>query len=434
MKTLASLLMVAVLLSVSFAADDVIVVETIGRGLERNEAIKDAIYLAVGQAKGIVVNSDEYDFDFFSASVDVDRQGTKKTAGVDVVNVENTGTSYKNKISGVVKTYEVLEEKELDDGTYEVKLKVYVYDYTPLDQSDKIKVAVMAVNVNKRSYVFGNTNIPGQEVSNLLTNKLANALTQTNKFAVIDRQHMDKFAREQRILLSDSASLAEKAKIGKMLGADYMLIAEVTDFELIKKTITEKATNHTRTEYEANFGLSYKMISPPTSQVKLADELFLSLENKDIRKFTKYWQPERWDYTDIKNGLFSQVAKQTIEVILERLYPAKIASVQKPDIVIINQGGKTIIQGGLYQVFIQGKEIIDSDTGLSLGQIETPIATIEVNKVLANISYAQVIAGDLSKITEGLVCRAVKEEKYEPAGAKSDVIKTRSGGVKLPFD
>ena len=111
MKTLASLLLVAVLLSVAFAADDVIVVETVGRGLERNEAIKDAIYLAVGQAKGIVVNSDEYDFDFFSASVDVDRQGTKKTAGVDVVDVESTGTSYKNKISGVVKTYEVLEEK-----------------------------------------------------------------------------------------------------------------------------------------------------------------------------------------------------------------------------------------------------------------------------------------------------------------------------------
>jgi len=433
MKTLISFFIVAVLLSTAFAADDVIVVTTKGRGLERNEAIKDAIYLAVGKAKGIIVTSDEYEFDFFLNSLDIDRQGTKRTIDVDAVSLETTGTSYKNKISGIVKTYEVLEEKELDDGTYEVKLKVSVYDYTPLDQTKKVKVAVTPVGSRLKSYIFGETRLGGRDVSFLLSKKLATALTQTNKFTALDRLFEHEFDKEKEIIQEDG-SFEEKARLYEVLGADYMLVAEITDLKLQKKYVTYEVTHNTEVEYELIFTVSYSLISPVTRQIKYADDIMMVLERSELKQFTRHWQPERWDYKQIQQGVFAKMAKDIIADIIDYVYPVRIASIQSNNTLILNQAGKIVTVGQKYNVYSQGKNIVDSDTGLSLGNVENSIAMVLVEKVQNKIARAKVIKGNIADISVGLVCRAVKEEKYEPAGAKSDVIKTRSGGVKLPFD
>jgi len=433
MKTLASLLLVTVLFSVAFAADDVIVVETIGRGLERNEAVKDAIYLAVGKAKGIIVTSDEYEFDFFLSSLDIDRQDTKRTIDVDAVSLKTTGTSYKNKISGIVKTYEVLEEKELDDGTYEVKLKVSVYDYTPLDQTKKVKVAVTPVGSRLKSYIFGETKLKGLDVSFLLSKKLATALTQTNKFTALDRLFEREFDKEKEIIQQDG-SFEEKARLYEVLGADYMLVAEITDLKLQKKHVTYKATQNTKVEYELMFSVSYSLISPVTRQIKYADDIMMVLERSELKQFTRHWQPERWDYKQIQQGVFAKMAKDIVADIIDYMYPVRIASIQSNNTLILNQAGKAVTKGQKYNVFSQGQNIIDVDTDLSLGNVENRIATVQVFKVQGNLSHAKIIKGDIADISVGLVCRQVKSIKREPKGAKRQVIRTRSGGVKLPFD
>jgi hypothetical protein len=86
------------------------------------------------------------------------------------------------------------------------------------------------------------------------------------------------------------------------------------------------------------------------------------------------------------------------------------------------------------EVFKPGKEIIDSDTKESLGTVETHVAIIEVQKVTQTMSYATVIEGDISKISKDLVCRVIKTKKPEIPGSKSNIKRTESGGVVLPFD
>jgi hypothetical protein len=47
---------------------------------------------------------------------------------------------------------------------------------------------------------------------------------------------------------------------------------------------------------------------------------------------------------------------------------------------------------------------------------------------------AKVVAGDGSKVSMGSVCRIREEKRNLGVGMKPDVIRTKTGGVKLPFD
>ena len=90
--------------------------------------------------------------------------------------------------------------------------------------------------------------------------------------------------------------------------------------------------------------------------------------------------------------------------------------------------------GMVLDVFTKGKEIIDSDTGQSLGTTESKVAAIEIQRVANNLSYAKLIEGTQDKISEGLVCRVREIEKPEVTRPKSGITRTESGGIILPFD
>ena len=49
----------------------------------------------------------------------------------------------------------------------------------------------------------------------------------------------------------------------------------------------------------------------------------------------------------------------------------------------------------LFDVFTQGKEIIDSDTKESLGTTENRVAAIKIDKVSQKISYARLLLTEM---------------------------------------
>ena len=412
-----------------------IVLETKGQGVNREEAIKKALQQAVAQAKGVAISSRDADFIYRSATADIDKKDSGgKRVEFDAVSVETGGTAIRTDIAGLVKTYEVLDEKKIDDNTYEVTLKVWVYDYESPDKTARLGLAVMPIRTLTDSYRFGELAVSSFDVSRQFSQKLAAALTQTNKFSVLDREYIMEFAQERNILLSGDSSLEEQAKLGEVLSVDYMLVGTITEAGIERKQEWSPAIGHPISEYEADFNFEYRLLVGPTRQIKLAEVLDISLETDEVKKLVKEWEPKDLDYREMTDNFISKVANQVVETIIDRLYPIRIASIDKDGQVIINQGGTRISVGQLLGIFSQGKEIFDADTKESLGATEILIATIRIDKVLPKISYAKLIEGDLSKISEGLICRPKKIEEKAAEGRKSDIEKTPQGGVKLPFD
>jgi TolB-like protein len=433
MKTVCALFAITAVLCSLVFADDATLRQVQGQGPTRDEAIKNGLYQAVAQARGVKVGSGDYSFGYRSATADVDRTSTGKSIGFDAVSVQTAGTLNTTEIAGLVKTYEVIDEKKLSDNTWQVTLKVWVYDHQPVDKSARFRVAVMPIRTTVGSYIFAGLVMPADTLADKLSQKLTTALTQTNKFAVLDREHIQEYLHEQKVLFN-TAPIEEQARIGEALGADYMLVGTVTQAGLrIKNTATE-AIAHTFKEYDADFAFDYRLIVAPSRQVKFSDSVRLHLETDEVKKLVKKWEPSDLDYDELVDNLIAKIATEVVNKLSDRLYPPRIASIAPDGNVIIDQGGDRLLTGTLLEVFKPGQQITDSDTKESLGSTEILIATIRIDKVAPNMSYASVVSGDASKLSQGLVCRIKALPPQELEGAKSQEQRTPQGGVKLPFD
>lgn len=432
--SLIGLLVVVLVCPKAFSAPKTIVRETKGQGVTRERAIQSALYQAVAQAKGIAVSSGRYDFGFQSAGVGFDTQDTGRSINFDSVSVQAGGSTRLTDIAGWVKSYEVIDEQKIDDRNYEVTIKAWVYDYEDPEQTNRLKLAIMPIQTLYDSYPFGDYVPSGIEMSLKLSQQLSATITGTNKFAVLDREYIDEFARNRNILISDDSPIEEKARLGQVLGADYMLVGTISNARLQIKERSSRAIGRPIREYEVDYVFDYRLIVAPTRQVKLADTVNIALEEDQVRVLVKRWRPEDLDYREMVDNLTARVAKQVIDSIVDRLYPIRIASKQITGQLIINQGGKRISKGSVLDVYVQGEEIIDVDTNESLGLTESHIATIRIEKVTPTMSYARLIKGDLDKISVGLICRLKKVEFEMPERGKSNIKRTPQGGVKLPFD
>jgi curli biogenesis system outer membrane secretion channel CsgG len=410
--------------------------EVTGQGRNRDEAIKNALYRAIEQARGVKVGSGTYEFSYRGSSAGFgSQQPGQRSIDLDSMDFSTQGTVYTTEIGGLIKSYEVLDEKQVDPDTYQVKLNVAVYDYAARWQSQRVRVALMPVKTMQNTYQFLNSSISAEMLSTLFSQRLAAGLVQTNKFAVLDRESLRDFAAEKNVLFSLDAPLSEQAKLAETLGADYLLVGTITQasIERIQKNL--QAANYTTNEYTARLNFDYRLVDNATKQIVLASNAQKYLKNEDVRNLSDEQDPDKWNAAQIRDAFISIVVNDVIEAIINRVYPITIADVQPDDgVIILNQGGERMAAGMVLDVFKQGREVFDADTGESLGTTENRIATIEIKKVAPTMSYAAIVDGDLSQIYKGLVCRIREQKKSKVIKTKSDVIRSETGGVSLPFD
>ena len=415
--------------------NNAVIREVIGRGRNRDEAVKNALYRAVEQVRGVRVDSSNYEFGFRSSGVGVGDDGPgRRRIEFDSVDVATDGTVYTTEIGGLVRSYKVLDEKEIDQDTYEVTLQVAVYDYGARGQTGRVKIALMPAKTQQDNYAFLNQIISGDTLSSLFSQRLVAGLTQTNKFAVLDRESIVDLTREKEMLFSFDAPLGEQAKLAETLGADYLFVGTINQaqMELIERYL--KAANYTSRKFKARFNFDYRLVDSATKQVVLASTAQKYLEDEQVRELADEQNPTEWDSTQLRDAFISLVANDVIAAIIDRVYPISVAAIEGDDQIILNQGGRRMKTGMLLDVYTMGKEIFDNDTGESLGSIESHVATIEIQKVAYTMSMAKVVAGDVSKVPIGSVCRIQKQKRDLGVGMEPDIIRTKTGGVKLPFD
>ena len=135
--------------------NNVIVKEVVGHGTSTKEAIESALIIAVSQARGARIDSEKYRFAFHVAGAGFSTIGPgSMSIEMDSAALDSVGTVHTFDIAGLVKTYDILEQKEFNDGTHQVKLRVSVYDYAARETSKRVKLAMMPVKTTKNAYAF----------------------------------------------------------------------------------------------------------------------------------------------------------------------------------------------------------------------------------------------------------------------------------------
>jgi curli biogenesis system outer membrane secretion channel CsgG len=455
MKTIISLFLCAV--SIGFAAQHAVETNVKGQGATRDLAIQNALYQAVSQVQGVRVDSTMAPIRIDTTHIDIDRDPntSSKTAvggplssavsevnglitGVDSVEIttQTMGPLTLTEARGLIKSYEVVEEKQLSDAVYEVTLKVWVYDYQSPEDTRKVRVAIFPFDSTSAAHQFGDVTVSGQQLGAQFSQVLNSMLGRNPKFTLLDRDTQAAILKEKQILISNDAPIEEKVRLGEVLGTDYMVVGTIQQAEIVVTEKTSPIIGAKMRRFKAYMDVEYRVIVGPTRQVVSADQLRIKLEDDQVKALAEKWESDDIDYTELQNRLVALAASDIADLVSDTLYPIRVAAVQQDGTLIVNQGGNRFIEGDVIEVYQIEGDVIDPETGVSLGKEQVQLAAAKITKVLPRFSYAALMQGTVSDKLLGGVCRRVKPDfRLPPAPARpTNIQETESGGVKMPFD
>lgn len=238
--------------------------------------------------------------------------------------------------------------------------------------------------------------------TNALTNKLVTALVKTRKFDVVERQKMDRLLEEMELGESGIAEPKAAVKMGKVLGADYFLLGEISHFTVLTEWKPVPYTQKTSRILTARIVVDMRIVDTRTSKIVAADTARVSHVEKTLVPGRvpglHPLDPELRDL--VERELCEDLTLKTIDGI----YPIKVISDGEGSTVSLNRGeGGGLERGAVLNVYAQGEAMVDPDTGEVLGYDEEKLGVIRVTEVLARLSKAEVLEG--GPFPRGAVCR-----------------------------
>ncbi len=408
-----------------------------GVATTREQAIKKALHEAVGQVQGVLVTSGIATSAAGVGSVEVTHEEINKTIEMERISLRSQNTITLTMAEGLVKSYEVVDERKTDDGNYEVTVEVQVYDYQSPLATTKLSLAVSPFEVQNRGYVFGDITVSGAELTKQFSQRMTTLLRDSNRFDLLDRDYDKAFRDEINLIKSGDTDLEQKGRLKQLQGADYLLAGRIRRAEITTELKDIPTTGIRSEEYRGHFVGEVRLLVPATRQVAFSHEYRIKLETPEIKELADEWRRDERDFDQIKDAFLDMAARQIIEDVLNDVYPVRVALAEAGSI-ILDQGGERMKPDAIYEVFAEGKKIIDPQTQEVLGADEGKVAVLKIARILPKFSYAQILDGKAEDIKVGQVCRVQPgsmDLKIEVTGGrKSNIKHTPSGGVKMPFD
>jgi len=257
-----------------------------------------------------------------------------------------------------------------------------------------------------------------------IADKLNENLTQTRRFTMLDRAFNAETSAELSRLNLENASTGDMSRLQKLLVTDYMVTGTVKMYPS-PSTSYNKWTGVTTQNDGPFLEIAYRVILVPTTQLKWAGTIIVP------------YSACRGDSLDmvIASGM-SVAAQEVCHDIVNDIYPMRVTAKTTYELVL-NQGGKNVRMGEMFDVFRQGETIKDVASGETLGASEEKIATIQVTRVDSKMSYAVVVEGtSLDQVPVGAFVRRPKSllgAGIPPVGAISPVQVNPGGTVTAPW-
>lgn len=232
-------------------------------------------------------------------------------------------------------------------------------------------------------------------MSQALDGQLISALQQTRKFTLLARSDAD-------ALIEENAASGSTFDFGK---SDLTLVVTIDDFQDFIQTATFASIGKTATKRVIRFSAVAKIYE--TSTNRLVETANFQEQNLDTEEQLANAPSSGGQLSD---GLLVALTRRMSEQIAERVadvaYPARILA-KTGKIVTINRGdGTGIAAGQLWEVFALGEDLIDPDTGVSLGREEMSVGRVRIQRVTPRTAQGEISGEDLG-IDRGAIVRRV---------------------------
>ena len=328
----------------------------------------------------------------------------------------------KGKISG----YTVLNDR-IENGKYRVEVEVrFPGAYAVgLDPANRRRMAVATFRSARAAYSWHGQAGAAADWARMLADKLNVCLTQTRKFTMLDRAHDAEIDAELARLSGANAAAADAARLGQKLGTDYLVVGEIA-FNDVAAPAVNPYTGRALPQAGGPFAeITYRVLLAPTGQLKWADSVKI-----DAGSFAAA------DLAAFVSATTEAAACAISDGMMSNILPFEVVGRTASGQLVVGEGGKSLKAGEFLTVFALGEEVKDTRTGEVLDAVEEVVGTVQIVRVLAKTSLAQVVEGDAAKMVVGSRLRRVPLVVPSDVPAPTmttPVKKTASGGVVVPF-
>ncbi|AXE30171.1 hypothetical protein DK842_09795 [Chromobacterium phragmitis] len=325
-----------------------------GIGASPAEAVEEALKLAIKQVNG--------------ASFDLASEQVKATlsvaAGKDArqLSAHAFAEYVAQESGGVVTGFKLvkMEEPGLLSKNYKASIEAKIAKFVQPASAGKLKIVVGPVYIERESFKLAGIAVPAEQVAREIHQQTLDALANTGRFSVLDRELGDDVQQELDMISSGQTPSAERSKISQALSADLIWTGHLTAFDYDKK--------------QARWNLSQRVIHVANRQVQLSNML-----SGDAGK------QGDGSADAIRRGMEGQIVDRIVGAILVRTFPVTVAS-RTGNNVILSQGGQSVREGARYKLVSLGQEVKDPQTGQSLGRAEFDCCEVVVDKVMPTMS------------------------------------------------
>ena len=361
-----------------------VTVEGKGSAETRAKAITEALAEAVAKVNGLsLASQDVTALKVQLSAVESEthhRAARTETASVEEAQMKRIATATR----GVIQSYNILSEgpSTLNKDWVDVTLSATVIRYRVSEQSKRQRIAVMPFRIRRDARPFE------ARYAELAAQGVVDYLSQTRRFAVLDRNFIQEKHREFDLLQGDDVPVAEKARVGNTLGADYILVGAVDLLTGERKSENVPYLNEIQTTYTLTARMTWRIIEAPTGMVALSH----TIHEKQVKKITA---TTRDDELPGVASLAEATAKIIGERTMDTIFPMMAVALGEGTITV-GQGGDTVKVGQRFRLLRYGEILRDPYTKEPLGREEKQVAVVEITDVLPKTSQAKFVEGSLA--------------------------------------
>ena len=229
-----------------------------------------------------------------------------------------------------------------------------------------------------------------------------NALRNGRKFEVLSRRAAALAAvrKEQQLAASELAS-GNAAESGQISNAQAIVNVEVLGFSFARNARrVPNIANKYQISDSCFIELSVQIIDTRTTSI-LASFPIKQTTTGGTAVTNGVGAPNR----EILDKTLEKAAGSLANRVSDTIFPIQVVTVRGSQVWINRGDDSGMTLGEVFLVFEPGEELIDPQTGESLGATETEIGSAKVTRINPKASVAEMVKGDLASVKPGYILR-----------------------------
>ena len=290
----------------------------------------------------------------------------------------------------------------------------------PVDNKSAASTLQMVTTDGESAVVIGTDNV-GMVPVNGIEAIVADVMNRTGRFRLLERVALESIIEEQDLVTSERVTQASGAATGNVLGAQYLVQVVITDYEakvsgrgggglggLLGDRAGVLGAIGIRSG-QGRVGMNFRLIDAETSEVVYTKQIESSIQESGLTVgglgigggavLGGFY--DSFSRTPIGQAVIAGANKGVYELIKEIGARPASGSVVRAEggRIWTNLGRSAVALGDVLEVISKGEELIDPETGISLGSMDTSLGTARVAQVEDRFSIAETIsiAGEVNR-------------------------------------